>query len=236
MAAQSRLALSTRDQELLGYAWLCMPGEPKIDLDKFALLGNYKTKASASVTYGNLRKKIKNNTALSTHDQKLMGWAWRCIGGPEPKIDYGKFAELGKFKTTASASVTYGNLKKKIKQLGDGDAASAPSTQRRPPASVPLPRRLPKARLRRLGTILRTLCAAMKNRPSRSGRQRLRPRPPRRARTSRTPMTRMTSTPTSLSNVRRSTPLRGSSRPMMAGPRTAPRLPCPAPRLPCPAP
>ncbi|KAF2641700.1 hypothetical protein P280DRAFT_516720 [Massarina eburnea CBS 473.64] len=50
---------SAKEMQNLALAWQCMETEPKINMDKFAELAGYGSRASASVTFGNLKRKLK---------------------------------------------------------------------------------------------------------------------------------------------------------------------------------
>ncbi|KAF1913950.1 hypothetical protein BDU57DRAFT_328226 [Ampelomyces quisqualis] len=57
MSIQS-VTFSPREMEVLALAWQCMESQPKIDMNKLASLTGY-TPGSASVTFGNIKRKIK---------------------------------------------------------------------------------------------------------------------------------------------------------------------------------
>ncbi|KAF2877108.1 hypothetical protein BDV95DRAFT_601524 [Massariosphaeria phaeospora] len=56
------VSFSAREMEVLALAWQCMESEPKIDIDKLASLTGY-THGSASVTMGNIKRKLKQHAA-----------------------------------------------------------------------------------------------------------------------------------------------------------------------------
>ncbi|KAF1936540.1 hypothetical protein EJ02DRAFT_427425 [Clathrospora elynae] len=58
MAGDKDVTLSPREMEVLALAWQCMETQPKIDMRKLASLTGY-TFGSASVTFGNIKRKIK---------------------------------------------------------------------------------------------------------------------------------------------------------------------------------
>ncbi|PVI02335.1 hypothetical protein DM02DRAFT_670625 [Periconia macrospinosa] len=60
------MSLSSREMEVLALAWQCMDTEPKIDFEKLATLAGYGSRNSASVTFNNIRKKIKNSAPTSS--------------------------------------------------------------------------------------------------------------------------------------------------------------------------
>ncbi|EOA81738.1 hypothetical protein ACJQWK_11114 [Exserohilum turcicum] len=68
---------------------------------------------------------------FSAREMEVLALAWQCMETP-PKIDMVKLAALTGY-TPGSASVTLGNIKRKIKLVGDSAAADASA------ASLPAP-------------------------------------------------------------------------------------------------
>ncbi|KAF2823523.1 hypothetical protein CC86DRAFT_69053 [Ophiobolus disseminans] len=66
---------------------------------------------------------------LSAREMEVLALAWQCMEA-QPKIDMNKLAQLTGY-TPRSASVTFGNIKRKIKLLGEGLAANGPTTPKK---------------------------------------------------------------------------------------------------------
>ncbi|KAI7209029.1 hypothetical protein KC333_g8905 [Hortaea werneckii] len=116
-------------------------------MKKLATIGEYKTAASANTCWYNLKKKLfdtpnpttttttspsspatqANAVNLTPADLKLLNLIWQCLDGETPKVDNKKLAQLGGYKTTASANTCWYNLRKKLFASQDGSAA-APGT------------------------------------------------------------------------------------------------------------
>ncbi|KAI4617489.1 hypothetical protein J4E80_005692 [Alternaria sp. BMP 0032] len=60
-------SLSAREIEVLALAWQCVDPQPKVDMVKLAALTGY-TPGSASVTFGNIKRKLKNMAAGASED------------------------------------------------------------------------------------------------------------------------------------------------------------------------
>ncbi|CZT23329.1 uncharacterized protein RCC_09041 [Ramularia collo-cygni] len=50
---------------------------------------------------------------LTENDQRILAMAWHCFT-ELPKVDYAKLAEMGGYKTPASATTAYLNVRKKV--------------------------------------------------------------------------------------------------------------------------
>ncbi|ORY03495.1 hypothetical protein BCR34DRAFT_591575 [Clohesyomyces aquaticus] len=61
MSSNQAITFSPKEMQNLALAWQCMETEPKIDYEKFGRLAGY-TKGSASVTIGNLKRKLRTHT------------------------------------------------------------------------------------------------------------------------------------------------------------------------------
>ncbi|KAI6891612.1 hypothetical protein KC318_g4040 [Hortaea werneckii] len=116
-------------------------------MKKLATIGEYKTAASANTCWYNLKKKLfdtsnptttttsspsslatqANTVNLTPADLKLLNLIWQCLDGETSKVDNKKLAQLGGYKTTASANTCWYNLRKKLFASQDGSAA-APDT------------------------------------------------------------------------------------------------------------
>ncbi|KAI7331563.1 hypothetical protein KC315_g5065 [Hortaea werneckii] len=118
----------------------------QVNMKKLATIGEYKTPASANTCWYNLKKKLfdtpnpstatsspsspatqANTVNLTPADLKLLNLIWQCLDGETPKVDNKKLAQLGGYKTTASANTCWYNLRKKLFASQDGSAA-APGT------------------------------------------------------------------------------------------------------------
>ncbi|RMX78732.1 hypothetical protein D0869_08849 [Hortaea werneckii] len=127
------------------------PGEKKllslVNMKKLATIGEYKTAASANTCWYNLKKKLfdtpnpstttssssspatqANAVNLTPADLKLLNLIWQCLDGDAPKVDNKKLAQLGGYKTTASANTCWYNLRKKLFASQDGNSATGPGT------------------------------------------------------------------------------------------------------------
>ncbi|KAI7278896.1 hypothetical protein KC343_g7075 [Hortaea werneckii] len=113
-------------------------------MKKLATIGEYKTAASANTCWYNLKKKLfdtPNPTTttsspsspatkaspvnLTPSDLKLLNLIWQCLEGDAPKVDNKKLAQLGGYKTAASANTCWYNLRKKLFASQDGSAGAA---------------------------------------------------------------------------------------------------------------
>ncbi|KAF1958837.1 hypothetical protein CC80DRAFT_21013 [Byssothecium circinans] len=56
----SQNTFSTKEMQNLALAWQCMLTDPKIDMEKFAQLAGYGSRASAATTFNNLKRKLKD--------------------------------------------------------------------------------------------------------------------------------------------------------------------------------
>ncbi|KAI7090183.1 hypothetical protein KC356_g1747 [Hortaea werneckii] len=120
----------------------------QVNMKKLATIGEYKTAASANTCWYNLKKKLfdtpnptttsspssssspaspatKPSTVnLTPSDLKLLNLIWQCLDGDTPKVDNKKLAQLGGYKTAASANTCWYNLRKKLFASQDGSAAA----------------------------------------------------------------------------------------------------------------
>ncbi|KAK5135037.1 hypothetical protein LTR08_005697 [Meristemomyces frigidus] len=116
----SSIKLSAAETKLLSLAWQCFETTPKVNVKTLALIGNYKTPASANSCWYTLKNKfiVKNGKTpatlnLTSADHKLLDLVWQCFESV-PKVDVKKLAELGGYKTPASANSCWYALKKKL--------------------------------------------------------------------------------------------------------------------------
>ncbi|KAI6885915.1 hypothetical protein KC363_g6928 [Hortaea werneckii] len=124
----------------------------QVNMKKLATIGEYKTAASANTCWYNLKKKLfdtpnptttsspssSSSTAspatkpstvnLTPSDLKLLNLIWQCLDGDTPKVDNKKLAQLGGYKTAASANTCWYNLRKKLFASQDGSAAAGGTT------------------------------------------------------------------------------------------------------------
>ncbi|KAI7547674.1 hypothetical protein KC331_g4875 [Hortaea werneckii] len=123
-------------------------------MKKLATIGEYKTAASANTCWYNLKKKLfdtPNPTTTTTSspsspatqattvnltpaDLKLLNLIWQCLDGETPKVDNKKLAQLGGYKTTASANTCWYNLRKKLFASQDGNSATGTAATASPAA------------------------------------------------------------------------------------------------------
>ncbi|KAI6808816.1 hypothetical protein KC332_g12926 [Hortaea werneckii] len=117
----------------------------EVNMKKLATIGEYKTAASANTCWYNLKKKLfdtPNPTTtpssspssspstkatpvnLTPSDLKLLNLIWQCLDGDAPKVDNKKLAQLGGYKTAASANTCWHNLRKKLFASQDGSAGA----------------------------------------------------------------------------------------------------------------
>ncbi|KAF2768586.1 hypothetical protein EJ03DRAFT_375265 [Teratosphaeria nubilosa] len=126
------VSLTPADSKLLTHVWHSFEGTPKVDTKKLAAIGNYKTAASANACWHSLRKKLLpkqdaegTEIKLSEKDCDLLSKAWSAMT-EVPRVDTKKLAELGGYKTAASANACWHTLRKKLftgkKDAGDDDA------------------------------------------------------------------------------------------------------------------
>ncbi|KAF2132106.1 hypothetical protein P153DRAFT_184310 [Dothidotthia symphoricarpi CBS 119687] len=113
MATNKDITLSPREMEVLALAWQCMESQPKIDMTKLASLTGYTT-GSASVTFGNIKRKIK-----------LLGESLSSNGPATPK----KTGGPGRSKATPASTSTSGRKKKR--GAADNGAADTPSKKKK---------------------------------------------------------------------------------------------------------
>ncbi|OAL05847.1 hypothetical protein IQ06DRAFT_332238 [Phaeosphaeriaceae sp. SRC1lsM3a] len=80
---------------------------------------------------------MSSNTTIqfSPREMEVLALAWQCMEA-QPKIDMAKLASLTGYRiassqTPGSASVTFGNIKRKLKLLGEGLAADGPATPKK---------------------------------------------------------------------------------------------------------
>ncbi|KAI4651279.1 uncharacterized protein J4E78_007970 [Alternaria triticimaculans] len=73
-------SLSAREIEVLALAWQCVDPQPKVDMVKLAALTGY-TPGSASVTFGNIKRKLKNMAAGASEDSPATPAAKSRSGG-----------------------------------------------------------------------------------------------------------------------------------------------------------
>ncbi|KAI4637797.1 hypothetical protein J4E83_000615 [Alternaria metachromatica] len=74
-------SLSAREIEVLALAWQCVDPQPKVDMVKLAALTGY-TPGSASVTFGNIKRKLKNMAAGASEDSPATPAKSRSGGRP----------------------------------------------------------------------------------------------------------------------------------------------------------
>ncbi|KAI0880555.1 uncharacterized protein GGS22DRAFT_197476 [Annulohypoxylon maeteangense] len=55
---QKDVQLTSRDMEILSFAWQCFEGQPKIDFEKLAKVASFKNSATARVCFSSVKKKI----------------------------------------------------------------------------------------------------------------------------------------------------------------------------------
>ncbi|KAI7287615.1 hypothetical protein KC345_g335 [Hortaea werneckii] len=142
----SKTELTPGEKKLLSLVWQCFESAPKINMKKLATIGEYKTAASANTCWYNLKKKLfdtPNPTTTSSSpsspatkatpvnltpsDLKLLNLIWQCLDGDAPKVDNKKLAQLGGYKTAASANTCWYNLRKKLFASQDDGSAGAGS-------------------------------------------------------------------------------------------------------------
>jgi hypothetical protein len=99
-AADKSIQLSAREMEVLALAWQCMEAQPKVR---------------------------PNPPTLSTFTLPYPSSPTPSLHPNTPQIDMQKLAALTGY-TPGTASVTFGNIKRKIKLLGEGLAAAGPAT------------------------------------------------------------------------------------------------------------
>ncbi|KAF2032292.1 hypothetical protein EK21DRAFT_87414 [Setomelanomma holmii] len=63
---------------------------------------------------------------FSAREMEVLALAWQCMES-QPKIDMEKLAKLTGY-TFKSAGVSFGNIKRKLKLLGEGLSADGPAT------------------------------------------------------------------------------------------------------------
>ncbi|KAI6904526.1 hypothetical protein KC318_g4942 [Hortaea werneckii] len=145
----SKTELTPGEKKLLSLVWQCFESAPKarVNMKKLATIGEYKTAASANTCWYNLKKKLfdtpnpstttssssspatqANAVNLTPADLKLLNLIWQCLDGDAPKVDNKKLAQLGGYKTTASANTCWYNLRKKLFASQDGNSATGPGT------------------------------------------------------------------------------------------------------------
>ncbi|KAH8719353.1 hypothetical protein GQ44DRAFT_829247 [Phaeosphaeriaceae sp. PMI808] len=99
----NKIDLTSRENEVLALAWQCFENEPKVDIAKLASLTGY-TPGSASVTLGNIKRKLKNRAAGITKDsptpKKSQGRA--CTTTPSSKKT--KHTDMASGSESASAT------------------------------------------------------------------------------------------------------------------------------------
>ncbi|KAI7182965.1 hypothetical protein KC316_g9331 [Hortaea werneckii] len=122
-------------------------------MKKLATIGEYKTAASANTCWYNLKKKLFDTPNPSTTtsspsspatqasavnltpaDLKLLNLFWQCLDGETPKVDNKKLAQLGGYKTAASANTCWYNLRKKLFASQDGNPATGTAAAASPAA------------------------------------------------------------------------------------------------------
>ncbi|KAF2857028.1 hypothetical protein T440DRAFT_503612 [Plenodomus tracheiphilus IPT5] len=69
------------------------------------------------------------DVSLSAREMEVLALAWQCMD-TQPKIDMQKLASLTGY-TPGSASVTMGNIKRKLKVLGDSLSSNALTTPKK---------------------------------------------------------------------------------------------------------
>ncbi|RMZ69378.1 gpi transamidase component pig-u [Pyrenophora seminiperda CCB06] len=106
--SKKEVNFTSRDMEVLALAWQCMETQPKIDMNKLALLTGY-TPGSASVTFGKIKQKLK-----------LLGEA-RSSSGPAPPKNGHRAQSASSAPSTprkrTAATTTPSSSAKKAKQF-----------------------------------------------------------------------------------------------------------------------
>ncbi|KAH8204130.1 hypothetical protein TruAng_001682 [Truncatella angustata] len=69
-------------------------------------------------------------STLSVRDLELASLAWQCFEN-EPKMNYKKFAEVGGFKNTNSATAVWATVKKKLLAQASSTTSVAPKSNKR---------------------------------------------------------------------------------------------------------
>ncbi|KAK4549121.1 hypothetical protein LTR36_007578 [Oleoguttula mirabilis] len=133
------LKLTAGETKLLPLAFECFEAPPKVDSKKLAELGGYKNAASANTCWYNLKNKLvpqngkaAENTTLTTAEYKLLALAWKSFESV-PKVNNKKLAELGKYKTPASANSCWYALKKKLLSADDTASSTAATSAKSSP-------------------------------------------------------------------------------------------------------
>lgn len=107
MSAISKL--TTRDQELLPLAWLCLQGEVKIDFQKLAREGGFTNVGSASNAWARIAKKLAIPRGGSKSDKRAKYEAMST--NTSPKRKRGEEVKKEKFKVRKEEMVVVEEMK-----------------------------------------------------------------------------------------------------------------------------
>ncbi|KAF2632758.1 hypothetical protein BU25DRAFT_453942 [Macroventuria anomochaeta] len=80
---------------------------------------------------------MSDPTDLTPREMEVLALAWQCMDS-DPKVDYIKLAELTGY-TTASAGVTFGKIKRKLKAKATG-SSKVPATPKKSGNAVGRPK------------------------------------------------------------------------------------------------
>lgn len=116
MSAISKL--TTRDQELLPLAWLCLQGEVKIDFQKLAREGGFTNVGSASNAWARIAKKLAIPRGGSKSDKRAKYEAMST--NTSPKRKRGEEAKKGKFKVKKEEVVVVEEMKQEEEEEEEG--------------------------------------------------------------------------------------------------------------------
>ncbi|KAI3317385.1 hypothetical protein HD806DRAFT_541308 [Xylariaceae sp. AK1471] len=69
--------------------------------------------------------KTEKSGDLTEKEKIILGLAWKCFLGAEPKMDWDKLAALGNYTNVGSAKNILHSARKKLNGMADGEASGA---------------------------------------------------------------------------------------------------------------